>query len=147
MPSTHPAIKNNPQLRTLAETDTLLLGHVFETAFLYQKSTGEALDTITCAADPTCGLIGANNDWYLLGGETLVFKTLNDEDWDLPEKLEHIFALKALGAYTVQVLTDPWTDTAAIWQLDIAPDLSVKLFKVKDFGAYRDKPYTEDIVW
>ena len=76
-----------------------------------------------------------------------MLQSLNKQDWHLPEKVEQIFAFKALDACSVQILTDPWTDTSAIWQLDIAPGSPVQLYKVKDFGAYRNEPYTEDVVW
>ena len=86
----------------------------------------------------------------MVGGDVLVLRTWVDSTLRMIGELKDIHELRALDAFTIQILTDPWNEYSAIWQLQI--DLTkltrpVSLFKVKDFRDYIDKPYTEQVAW
>ena len=142
-------IKNNFNFKKFDENLILLLGHVYEQIFLIDKITNQETGILTLDNEPTCGLIGTNNDWCLVGGDILVLKTFFDNTLrQLP--LDNITALKKIDEYTVQILIDPWSDKASIWQLNIdinKPARPINIFKIKDFPDYQDKPYIENILW
>jgi hypothetical protein len=58
--------------------------------------------------------------------------------------LRWVYALRTGSDNTVEILIDPWTDKSAIWTLDIKM-LQVK--KVRDFGEYKEREYTDEVVW
>ncbi len=143
-------IKDDPNFIVLFENTVMMAGHVFEAAYCYNKLTKEELGIYDFDYDPTCAIVGKNNDWCLIGGDTLVLKTWIDKTLRIFEKLRNIWGLKTVDDYTVQILTDPWDEQSAIWQLEI--DLSrlsrpVSLFKIRDFKEYIDKEYTDDVLW
>ena len=142
-------IKGNINFNKLDENLLFLLGHVFEQAFLIDKITSQEIGIFTFDSDPTCGLIGTNNDWCVIGGDILIVKTFFDNTLrTLP--LHSINALKKIDDYKVQILIDPWSEKASIWQLEIDinnPAKPINLFKIKDLPDYKDKPYSENILW
>ncbi|MEO6252191.1 MAG: hypothetical protein ABIO79_02765 [Ferruginibacter sp.] len=146
-------INENGNFRKLFENTIMILGHVFETAYIINKITKEDNPVFQFDNDPTSGLIGKNNDWCLVGGDILVLRTWVDNSVrtfsDHPE-LKDIHSLREIDDYTVQILTDPWSEQSSIWQMEI--DLTkltrpVNLFKLKDFKDYVDKPYTDEPIW
>jgi hypothetical protein len=144
------SIKDEANFRTLFQNSVLLVGHVFETAYCYNKLTREEFAIFEFDNEPTCALVGNNNDWCLVGGDILVLRTWVDNTLRMIDELKDIYELKALDAYNTQILTDPWNEHSAVWQLQI--DLTkltrpISLFKVKDFIDYIGKPYTERVAW
>jgi myo-inositol-hexaphosphate 3-phosphohydrolase len=128
----------------------MLLGHVYEEAYCYNTITQEEIGIWRFQYEPTCGIIGKNNDWCLVGGEILILKTFLDRTVRPIGDLKNIHEMRLTDAYTVQILTDPWSEDAAIWQLEldsnrVAPAIS--LWKIKDFKDYLDKPYVENVTW
>jgi len=143
-------IKDDSNFKTLFENTVMTVGHVFETAYCYNKLTKEEFAIFQFDNDPTCALVGKNNDWCLIGGDVLVLRTWVDNTLRILGELKNIYALKIIDDYTIQILTDPWTEQSAIWKLEI--DLTrltrpTSLSKIKDFKEYVDKEYTEQIVW
>ena len=143
-------IKDDQNFRTLFQNAVMLVGNVFGTAYCYNKLTREEFAIFEFDNDPTCAVVGKNNDWCLVGGEVLVLRTWVDNTLRMIGDVKEIYELKAIDAYTAQILTDPWTEQSAIWQLDI--DIAkltspTSLFKIRDFKNYIDKPYTEQVVW
>jgi hypothetical protein len=53
---------------------------------------------------------------------------------DIREKTESI----------IEILTDPWNEKSAIWELDIN---STEFVKIREFKKYQDSEYTETIDW
>ncbi len=142
--------KDDPNFRTLFENTVMIVGHVFETSYCFNKLTEEDFAIFEFSNDPTCGLVGQRNDWCLIGGDVLVLKTWVDNTLRLVGGLRHIFEIKSIDEYTVQILTDPWADNPEIWQLAI--DLNrltnpLTLHKIRDFKDYAEKPYTDKIDW
>lgn len=54
------------------------------------------------------------------------------------------YDMRQSGPGTVHVLTDPWMEDAAIWELNIATLAEQKL---RDFREYIGKAYTERVIW
>lgn len=143
-------IKDDPNYRILYESFVMSVGHVHETSYCCNKLTKEEFAIFQFDNDPTCGVVGNNNDWCLIGGDVLVLRTWVDNTLRLVGDLKQIFDIKIIDDYTVQILTDPWTSNSEVWQLTI--DLNkltrpLTLIKIKDFKNYVDKPYTENVDW
>jgi len=143
-------IKDDSNFRTLFENTVITVGNVFETAYCYNKLTKEEFAIFQFDYDPTSAAVGKNNDWCLIGGDVLVLKTWVDNTLRLIDDLKNIYGLKTIDAYTIQILTDPWAEQSAIWQLEINLNRLTRptsLIKVKSFKEYFDKPYTDQIAW
>lgn len=142
--------KDDSNFKILFENKVTIVGHIYEIAYYHNKLTKEELPIFEFENDPTCAIIGQNNDWCLIGGDVLILKTWNDNTLKLVNNLEQIFDLKYIDEYTAQILTDPWSENSAIWQISI--DLNnitqpLILSKIKDFKEYFNKPYSENIEW
>ena len=124
--------------------------HLYEDAYCYNKITKEEIGIFRFEDDPTCAVIGANNDWCLVGGHVLVLRTFYDRTVRPVGDLKDIHDLRLVGPYSAQLLTDPWSGQSAIWQLDIIPNRvapSTILWKIRDFNDYVGKPYEENVPW
>lgn len=143
-------IKDEANFKILFENTVMTVGHVFETSYCYNKFTKEEFAIFQFNSDPTCALVGKNNDWCLIGGDLLILRTWVDNSLRIFDQLKNIYGLKTIDDYTIQILTDPWTEQSAIWQLEINLTKLTRptsLFKVKNFPDYIDKEYTEQVVW
>lgn len=143
-------IKDDPNFKILFENTVMTIGHVFESSFCYNKLTKEVFEIFKFDNEPTCGIIGQKNDWCIIGGDVLVLRIWVDNTLRLVGELKDIFDLKLIDGYTVQVLTDPWSDSPEIWQLTIDVNMlsqPLTFAKIRDFKEYADKPYTDEVVW
>ena len=143
-------IKDDPHFKIFFENTVMMVGHVFETAYCYNKLTKEEFEIFQFYGDPNCALVGKNNDWCLIGGDVLVLRTWADNTLRVITELKDIYGLRIIDDYKIQILTNPWDEHSAIWQLEIELTRLTQptsLFKVKDFKEYVDKEYTEQIVW
>jgi hypothetical protein len=143
-------IIDDPNFRTLYENTVMVVGHVYETSYCINKLTKEEFAVFQFENDPTCGVVSTNNDWCLIGGEVLMLKTWKDNTLRMISEIKHVFELKIVGHYEVKILTDPWSEDAAIWELKI--DLEklsnpISIAKLRDFEELRNKPYMENINW
>jgi hypothetical protein len=84
----------------------MLVGHVFQTAYCYNKVTTEEFGIVEFDSDHPCALIGKNNDWCLVGSDDLVLSTWADNTLRVIGDIKQIFELKAIDGYTVEILTD-----------------------------------------
>lgn len=142
-------IKDDANFTVLFENFVMIVGHVFESAYCYNKITKEESGIFQFNGDPTCAIVGENNDWCLIGGDVLVLKSWIDKTLRLLD-ISNIYGFKPIDAYTVDILTDPWHKDAAIWQLHInLARLTQPTFltKIKDFTDYFEKPYTDEVIW
>ncbi len=147
-------IKDDPNFHTLYENTVMTLGNVFENSYLYNKLTQQEFAIFQFYGDPNCGLVAKDNDWCLIGGEVLVFYMLLGKypTVTLIGDLRDVHSLRMIDKNIIQILIDPWSEEAAIWQLVIVdnPEKSVRptsLTKLREFNDYKDQPYTEDINW
>jgi hypothetical protein len=127
-------IIDDPNFRTLYENTVMVVGHVYETSYCINKLTKEEFAVFQFENDPTCGVVSTNKD-----------NTLR-----MISEIKHVFELKIVGHYEVKILTDPWSEDAAIWELKI--DLEklsnpISIAKLRDFEELRNKPYMENINW
>lgn len=128
----------------ICETDKLLLKHFFEEAVLIEKSTKRVLIEDDFYGDPTCGLIDVNNNWAIVAGDHLTIWTRKMVRISQHEDLRRIHALRVKDLDKVEILTDPYASNAAIWEINTK---TCQVYKVKDFNNYKDKEYTENIIW
>jgi hypothetical protein len=131
-------------MRTLYETDKLIIEHEFEDAYLYDKISGIKLVHDDFYGDPECGLISINNDWAIIAGEHLTLWINGKINKIENDDLKWIHSIRVKGDYTVEILIDPWSDKSAIWELDLK---TLKYIKLRDFSDYREKEPSDKIVW
>lgn len=130
--------------KILDETEELILGYLFEDAYLTVKATGGNTKLGTFYGDPVCGLIDSANNWCIVGGAILVLWTKDNIISVSNEDLSGVYDLRQTGNYKVQLLLDPWADNAAVWEFDVTKKVKSK---IKDFPDYRDKAYTDKVAW
>ena len=131
-------------INILYETDKLFLKYEYESVELVEKQTGKIIFQDDFYGDPSCGLIDTCNNWAIVAGEYMFiwtpskFKTFktNDFNW--------IHALRIKDSENVEILLDPWSNNAAIWELKIE---TFNLKKIKDFNNYKNKEYTDKVIW
>ena len=143
-------VKDQPGFRLLYQNFAMILGHLYEDAYYFNKLTNEEIVVWRFQYEPTCGVIGQNNDWCLIGGEILILKTFFDHTVRPIGNLQDIHEIRLVGERAAQILIDPWSENAAIWQLDLDLNNAAprnNLWKVKDFKDYLDKPYEENVIW
>ncbi len=147
--------KNYPDMHVLDETDTYFIGHIFEEAYLIEKRNGEEIVRDSFYGDPTCGLISIQNDWAIIAGEHITIWKAGKKTWlngigkgkitiVADENLKWIHSIRTADNRTVEILIQPWEDHSAIWTLDME---SLQFKKKRDFDDYKEKEYTDEIVW
>jgi hypothetical protein len=131
---------------TLCETTNYKIEHEYENTFIFDKIGQTIVYQTTFYGDPKCAIIDKNNKWLAIGGDRfLIWKNGNITDTLNPENLIWIHDLRQVDSHTIQILTDPWKDDSAIWEIDIS---TLKVNKIRDFPEYRNTPYTDkEIVW
>jgi len=143
-------IKDDPNFKILFDNTVMIVGHIYETSYCFNKLTKEESPIFEFLDDPCCSIVGQNNDWCLIGGDVLILKNWVDNTLRIVGDLKQIFDLKSIDTYTAQILTDPWSENSEIWQVSI--DLNkitqpITLTKIRDFKEYFDRPYSENIEW
>lgn len=129
----------------LDETEELILGHIFEHAFLIVKATNEMINLDEDSyGDPSCGIIDKMNDWCAVGGSLLVIWIDNKVDQIKDADLCWIYAIRQVGKYEMEILTDPWAESVAIWHFNVQ---TKEKRKIRPFPDYKGKRYTDDVVW
>ena len=128
----------------LDETNSLLLSYKYETVWLKDKSSNTTLYEQECYGDPTSGLIDIKSKWALIADEYLTLWRLNKVTVIKDEKLKWIYDMRLKSNELVELLIDPWSDNAAIWEININ---TLKFKKVKDFLDYQNKEYQESVLW
>ena len=130
--------------KILCETEKLVLGHIFEDAYLTIKETNETINLGDFYGDPDCGLISKSNDWCIVGGSTLIVWARNEILKIKDDDLRWVFDIRQIDQHKVELLIDPWADNSSIWEFDI---ITKEKNKIKDFPDYKDKEYTDSVAW
>ncbi|SHN46078.1 hypothetical protein [Chitinophaga sp. CF418] len=99
----------------IRETDILQLVHQHEKGFLMDKVNQLAYALGWYYGDPSCGAIDINNKWAILGGLDLSVLWKDREIIPLP--FDDMHDIRQINENHVQILTDPWTTTSAIYTL------------------------------
>jgi hypothetical protein len=131
-------------MKTLFETNELILEHEYELVHLKEKATGKVLLEDDFYGDPECGLIDKENRWAIVTGEHLTIWTPEDFRIIKNEDIKWVHSLRAKNSDLVEILVDPWSDISSIWEIDVS---TFEVRKVRDFDDYKDKDYTENIIW
>ncbi|WP_295711663.1 hypothetical protein [Mucilaginibacter sp.] len=129
----------------LAESDSLILGHEFEYAFLISKHGKKEVFCYEFAyGDPGCGLIGPDNNWCAVGGNELVVWTrAKGTQQFLEPEICWISAMRLKSFNELEFLVDPYSEYGAVWSLNIQ---TMEKYKIRDFYL-SSEPYTDDIHW
>lgn len=136
--------KPKPAGEVLCENDSLRLLHQYETVFLVDRATGRILFESSGYGDPECGLLAEGGSWALIGADRLtLWRPARVQAFE-DDELSWIHGLRFRDATTVEILTDPWSEHAAIWELDVE---TFVCRKVRPFPDYRDKEYTDHVEW
>jgi hypothetical protein len=131
-------------MQILYETEKLKLESEYEYVALVDKLSGKILLKDEFYGDPKCGLIDKNNEWAIVAGEHLTIWTTLKSSIIESKDLQWIHSLRVKNQETVEVLTDPWSDISAIWELNLR---TFEVKKVRDFDIYRGKEYSEEVTW
>lgn len=126
------------------ETDELRLEHEFEATFLVKKESNEVLITAEFYGVPECGLIDKANNWAIVAGDFLLLWTPNFVKKYHDDTFRDFHALRCKSQNIVEVLTDPWSDFSAIWELNT---INGEVLKISDFKKAKGIEYTDDIDW
>lgn len=130
--------------KIIDETEELRLEYEFESTYLVQKSNNQILMEDDFYGDPQCGVIDENNKWAIVGGRHLIFWIENLKKHYETEEFKDIYAIRIKEVEVIHILTDPWAEFSAIWELSIK---SGKLSKVSEFKKYQGKEYIENVEW
>lgn len=136
-------------MSVLFETDKLKIEYEFENAYLIEKKTGIELVFDDFYGNPKCGFISKNNDWAIIAGKHLTVWRANDKKKQQIERIEYdeltwIHDIRLKTDNIVEILTDPWADNSAIWELNME---TLKFRKIQDFKKYLDSEYTDQVDW
>src|SRR5690606_36143473 len=136
-------------MNVLFETDRLIIEHEFENAYLIEKSSGKELLFDDFYGDPTCGLISKKNDWAIIAGEHLTIWRADKRSNKQVERIENeelkwIYEVRLESENIVEILTDPWSEKSAIWELDIE---TLEFTKLREFREYQDLEHTDTVKW
>ncbi|MDM8162235.1 hypothetical protein QUH73_20645 [Labilibaculum sp. K2S] len=136
-------------MTVLFETKKLIIEHEFENAYLIEKSSGKELLFDDFHGDPKCGLISKKNDWAIIAGEHLTIWRADKRNNKQVERIENeelkwIHDVRLKSENIVEILTDPWSEKSAIWELDIE---TLEFIKIREFREYQDLEHTDTVKW
>ncbi len=99
--------------------------------------------------NPNCGLISKKNDWAIIAGEHLTVWRASKRKNKQIKRIEHdelkwIHDIRLKSENVIEILTDPWSEKSAIWELNID---TLHFSKRNDFGNYIEDKHTEHIEW
>jgi hypothetical protein len=127
----------------LYETPKFIAGHVFEYAYLVRKQNYLEIYMGDFYGDPCCGLIDSNNNWCLVGGDTITVWTKNTGLIEIRDReLSWVCKVRQVSDYGVELLIDPNSDNGAIWALNIQ---TLERHKIKEYKL--DSKYSDNIDW
>ncbi len=135
-------IHTNPNFKQLDEKQSLVLGHIFEEAYLIDKNSGMVTNLGSFYGDPGFGLISSNLDWCLVGGSYLCIWQIGGyithvED----EDLKNAYNARQIAPFEVEILIDPWSDEGGVWRFNIE---TFEMFRLKTIDK-RHEPYSENV--
>ncbi len=134
----------NPSRKIIDENDKLRIEHEWESTYLINKLDGDILWEDDFYGEPTCALIDQDNIWAIVAGIHLVLWKPNFQKTFYSEQFKWIHSIRLKNNQIVEILTDPWNEISAIWELDIIKE---ELIKISDFKKYLGKEYIETIDW
>ncbi|WP_461791425.1 hypothetical protein [Pedobacter sp.] len=137
-------ITQDKNFHKLFETDIYLVGHIFETTYLIDKTNEYSIILGDSYGDPSCALIDKDNKWCLVGGSTLILWTPDNTVEIKDDNLYWASKLRQTDTNKAHILIDRWANNSSIWEIDIN---STERKKLSDFDNYKNKEFTENIDW
>ena len=131
-------------MKTLYETNQLILESEFEHVHLKDKSTQRILFEDDFYGEAQCGVIDPNTQWAIVGGEYLSIWTPKTIKRIEDDRLKWIIDARIKDDATIELLTDPWSEESAIWELNVN---TFEFKKIREFHDYKEKVYTENVIW
>jgi len=137
-------ITDDKNFRLLYDTNTFILGNVFERVYLINKRSYFENCLGEMYGDPEWGLVSSNNDWAIVGGQSLIL-------WSEPNYIVHIEDKELIGSvrarqvspFELEMLIDPWADNTAVWLFNTDTLLMRKVTARNKLSS----EYTEEIIW
>jgi len=134
----------DPNFKQLDEKQSLVLGYIFEDAYLIDKNANTATKIGSFYGDPSFGLISSNLDWCLVGGSYLYIWQKGGQIIRLEEdELENSCKARQIAPFEVEVLIDPWSDKGGVWRLNIE---TFEMYQLNTIDK-RHEAYSEDVEW
>ena len=127
--------------KILAQTEDMIVGYLFETAYIVEKRTSNEIVLGDFYGEATFALISSKENWCLVGGESLILWIQGDI---FPIEISDIYEMRQIDKNIVEILTDPWSEKSGIWQLDV---IKRKIDFIREFRDYKDKKYSEKVDW
>jgi len=131
----------------LAQSPRYLLTHAYETVFVLCRATGQRTVVAHHYGDPVCGMIAPDESWFASAGEGVSVYTFSGGAAHYLRSQGapcHVAAIRSDGPATIRILVDPWSDQAAVWQLQPGTG---RLVKLRDGPHLQDQPYRADVAY
>jgi len=131
-------------MNILCETKNLILFNNYESTSLLLKPSKEILFKDEFYGDPQCGFIDKNEKWVLVASTILILWNLESMTKLEFDAIKNVYEIRLKSKEIIEVLTDPWSDESAVWELNLKT-ISVK--RIRPFKDYQQSEYTENVVW
>lgn len=130
--------------RVIMETSKYILGHLWEQAYLYDKVNMQ--ETLLCEFYGVCdaGVINEIDEWCVVGGDVIAVWKKGEISIIDKRELAWVNDMRIKDNNTVEILIDPWSEYASIWELSIN---NLYFRKISDFCKYKHLPYTVNVEW
>lgn len=135
---------NNNDFTKLDENADTILGYIFEEAFLIHKTNKKSISLGWFYGNPTCGIISKDSSWCIVGGSKLAIWANGTLNEICKPPFDSVFDMKRINEKKINILIDPWSANASVWELDIE---TLDRNKIKDFDNYNEKEYTDKVEW
>jgi hypothetical protein len=113
-------ISKDTQFRKLDESIDLLVGNLFEDAYLLNKRSNEEIYLGSFYGDPSFGLISTDGTWSIVGGEYVIIWHSNGKIIPLDdESFKWVVAVRQSAPLQVELLVEQTADLLCVRALDI----------------------------
>lgn len=126
----------------LYKTNNFRIESEYEVVSLVDNLTEETIFQCDFYGGANCGLLDLNNKWAVIGGDTLIIWTT--QSIFTKDEIKWVHSLRMKNSATIEALTDPWSKDSAIWEIDTT---TFNVRRTKYLNDYKDKKYTENVIW
>jgi hypothetical protein len=132
------------EFKIIDETNKYILGCIWEEPYLYDKINRTEIFLCKFYGQCDSGAINDEDDWCVAGGDIIAIWKNGELRIIDREELKWVNSIRIKNRNIIEILTDPWSNNAAIWELNIQ---NISFNKISDFSNYKDKPYTDKVEW
>jgi len=124
-------IINDSNFHKLDESPSLIIGYIYEQAYVIDRQTEVATNIGDFYGDPTCGIISLDNKWCLIAGASLAIWKPGGQVIKIDDQyLYWVVKITQVSPNEVQLLVDPsWSGQGSIWHFNID---TLERFKIRD---------------